>query len=79
MLRVQPLPTEDRAALDGCCWCEKWGLRPSCQQLPQRIRGNSNTAEQWGGQAVCSHFVTQTTQGQEIQVATWPGHELQHK
>lgn len=35
--------------------------------------------EQWRGQAVHSHFMTQTNQGQEIQVATWPGHELQHK
>lgn len=35
--------------------------------------------EQWRGQAVHSHFMTRTNQGQEIQVATWPGHELQHK
>lgn len=35
--------------------------------------------EQWRGQAVHSHFMTQINQGQEIQVATWRGHELQPK
>lgn len=35
--------------------------------------------EQLRGQAVHSHFMTQTNQGQEIQVATWHGQELQHK
>lgn len=35
--------------------------------------------EQWRGQAAHSHFMTQTNQGQEIQVATQPEHELQHK
>lgn len=55
------------------------GLRSSCQQLPQRTEGRGTAAEQWRVQAVCSHFMIQTIWGQEIQVATWPGHELQHK
>lgn len=82
MLRAWPLPIEDIAAPEGCRethWGGKWGLRPSCQRLSQRIRGSSDAAEQWRGQAVHNHFMTQTSQGQEIQVATWPGHELQHK
>lgn len=45
----------------------------------QRSGGSGMATEQWRGQAVHSHFMTQTNQGQDIQVATWGGHELQHK
>lgn len=60
-------------------WGVNSGLRSSCQQPPQRSRGSGMATEQWRGQAVHSHFMTQTNLGQEIQVATWRGHELQHK
>lgn len=75
-------PREDTAALEGhreTRWGVNSGPRSSCQRLPQRTGGSGAAAEQWRGQAVRSHFMTQTSQGQEIQVATWPGHELQHK
>lgn len=60
-----------------------WGAhskpRSSCQQLPQRSGGSGMAVEPWRGQAVHSHFMTQTNQGQDIQVAAWGEHELQHK
>lgn len=75
-------PREDMATLEGhheTRWGVNSGPRSSCQRLPQRTGGSGAAAEQWRGQAVRSYFMTQTSQGQEIQVATWPGHELQHK
>lgn len=78
MVTSGALPKEDTDALEGH-WGVNFGPRSSCQQLPQRSGGSGMATEQWRGQAVHSHFMTRTNQGQEIQVATWPGHELQHK
>ena len=75
-------PREDMAAPEGhreTHWAVKLGPRSSCQRLPQRTGGCCVAVKQWRGQGVHSHSMTPASQGQEIQVATWPGHELQHK
>lgn len=51
-------------------WGVKSGLGLFVSYYHKRIRGNSDITTQWKGQTACSHFMTQTSQGQKTQVAT---------